>query len=100
LVLVLPIIGLLVWLLLPASFVRVPWGGLGLVMIKGKATTRHRPPGGRFVPAPRRNMIEEYPSLELAYRSGERTDTDKPELNQSGPPGRSPSAPAPLQSCQ
>jgi hypothetical protein len=67
---VLPIIGLLAWLLLAASFVRVPSGSLGLVMIKGKATDKALPPGGHFVPALRRQMIEEYPSVELAYRAG------------------------------
>jgi hypothetical protein len=50
LVVVLPIIGLLAWLLLAASFVRVPSGSLGLVMIKGKATDKALPPGGHFVP--------------------------------------------------
>jgi hypothetical protein len=70
LVLGLPIIGLLAWLILAASFVRVPSGSLGLVMIKGQATDKTLPPGGHFVPALRRHMIEEYPSVELAYRAG------------------------------
>jgi regulator of protease activity HflC (stomatin/prohibitin superfamily) len=86
LVLVLPIIGLLAWLFLAASFVRVPSGSLGLVMIKGQATDKALLPGAHFVPALRRHMIEEYPSVELAYRAGGPDDTGKPELNQSGPP--------------
>jgi regulator of protease activity HflC (stomatin/prohibitin superfamily) len=86
LVLVLPIIGLLGWLFLAASFVRVPSGSQGLVMIKGQATDKTLPPGAHFVPALRRHMIEEYPSVELAYRAGGPDDTGKPELNQSGPP--------------
>jgi hypothetical protein len=86
LVLVIPIIGLLAWVFLAASFVRVPSGSLGLVMIKGQATDKALPPGAHFVPALRRHMIEEYPSVELAYRAGGPDDTGKPELNQSGPP--------------
>ena len=86
LVLLIPIIGLLVWLFLAASFVRVPSGSLGLVMIKGQATDKALPPGGHFVPALRRYMIEEYPSVELAYRAGGPDDTGKPDLNESGPP--------------
>lgn len=88
LVFVLPIIGLLVWLLLAASFVRVPSGSLGLVMVKGKATDTTLPPGPHFVPALRRHMIEEYPSVELAYRAGGADDQGKPELNEFGPPLR------------
>jgi len=86
LILVLPMIGLLIWVFLAASFVRVPSGSLGLVMIKGQATDQALPPGPHFVPALRRHMIEEYPSVELAYRAGGPDDTGKPELNQSGPP--------------
>ena len=85
LVFVLPIIGLLVWLLLAASFVRVPSGSLGLVMVKGKATDTTLPPGPHFVPALRRHMIEEYPSVELAYRAGGADDQGKAELNEHGP---------------
>src|SRR6476619_4358644 len=69
-ILVIPIIGVLLWMLLAASFVRVPSGSIGLVMIKGKATDKALPPGPHFVPALRRHMIEEYPSVELAYRAG------------------------------
>ena len=85
LILVLPIIGLLIWLLLAASFVRVPSGSLGLLMVKGKATDTTLLPGPHIVPALRRHMIEEYPSVELAYRAGGPDDTGRPELNQSGP---------------
>lgn len=86
LVFVLPIIGLLIWLLLAASFVRVPSGSLGLVMVKGKATDTTLPPGPHFVPALRRHMIEEYPSVELAYRAGGADDQGKAELNEFGAP--------------
>jgi len=85
-ILVIPIIGVLLWMLLAASFVRVPSGSIGLVMIKGKATDTALPPGPHFVPALRRHMIEEYPSVELAYRAGGPDDSGRPEFNQSGPP--------------
>ena|GEM_PF-1582766 len=86
LVVILPIIGVLIWLLLAASFVRVPSGSLGLLMVKGRATDKTLLPGAHFVAALRRHMIEEYPSVELAYRAGGPDDPGKPELNQSGPP--------------
>jgi len=69
LILILPAIGLLVWVILAASLIRVPSGSLGLVMSRGKATDRSLLPGGHFVFAFRRVIIEEYPSVELAYRA-------------------------------
>src|SRR6478735_9082643 len=69
LILILPAIGLLVWIILAASLIRVPSGSLGLVMARGKATDRSLRPGGHFVFALRRVIIEEYPSVELAYRA-------------------------------
>jgi regulator of protease activity HflC (stomatin/prohibitin superfamily) len=86
LVLVVPIIWLLVWRFLATSFVRVPSGSLGLLMIKGKATDTALLPGRHFLPALRRRMIEEYPSVELAYRAGGSDDPGTAGLNQSGPP--------------
>ena len=69
LILVIPALGLLAWIILAASFMRVPSGSLGLVMARGKATDKSLLPGGHFVFAFRRVIIEEYPSVELAYRS-------------------------------
>ena len=77
LILILPAIGLLVWIILAASLVRVPSGSLGLVMSRGKATDRTLPPGGHFVFALRRVIIEEYPSVELAYRADGLGDTEQ-----------------------
>jgi len=74
-VFVLPLIFLLGWALLRSSFVRVPSGNLGLVMIKGRATDKALPPGPHFVPALRRHMIEEYPSVEQVFRTGEVEDS-------------------------
>jgi hypothetical protein len=69
LILVLPAIGLLAWIIIVASLVRVPSGSLGLVMARGKATDRTLLPGMHFVFALRRVMVEEYPSVQLAYRA-------------------------------
>jgi hypothetical protein len=55
-------------------------------MIKGKATDTALLPGRHFLPALRRRMIEEYPSVELAYRAGGSDDPGTAGLNQSGPP--------------
>ncbi len=86
LVLVVPIIGFLVWRFLATSFVRVPSGSLGLLMIKGKAADTSLLPGWHFLPALRRRMVEQYPSVELAYRAGGPDDPGTVGLNQSGPP--------------
>lgn len=77
LILILPAIGLLVWIILAASLIRVPSGSLGLVMARGKATDRSLPPGGHFVFALRRVIIEEYPSVELAYRADGLADAEQ-----------------------
>jgi len=72
-VLLIPVIGVLVFVLVMASLVRIPSGTLGLVMKKGQATDTALLPGSHFLPALRRRMVEEYPSTELAYRAGGRT---------------------------
>jgi regulator of protease activity HflC (stomatin/prohibitin superfamily) len=85
LVLVIPALGLLLWLVFAESVVRVPAGRLGLLMIKGRATDTALLPGPHFVPALRRRMVEEYPAVELAYRAGAPDEPGDPELNQAGP---------------
>jgi regulator of protease activity HflC (stomatin/prohibitin superfamily) len=94
LVLLIPIIGVLIFVIVVASLVRVPSGSLGLVMAKGRATDTALLPGLHFLPAIRRRMVEEYPSVELAYRAGGQGDTEEtlPDrarpLERSGPPTR------------
>jgi regulator of protease activity HflC (stomatin/prohibitin superfamily) len=68
-------LGLLAWAVLANSFVRVPSGSFGLLMIKGRATEQTLLPGPHFVFALRRRMVEEYPSVELAYRADGSSDT-------------------------
>ncbi|MET0862874.1 MAG: SPFH domain-containing protein [Nakamurella sp.] len=82
LVLLIPMLGLLAFVIIAASLVRIPSGSIGLVMAKGKATDTALLPGSHFVFAIRRRMVEEYPSTELAYRAG---GQDEPEATESGP---------------
>jgi regulator of protease activity HflC (stomatin/prohibitin superfamily) len=95
LVLLIPIIGILIWVIVLASVVRVPSGSLGLLMVKGQATDTTLPPGRHFLFALRRRMVEEYPSVELAYRAGVQAGSESDatgqqsrrtsQLEQSGP---------------
>jgi regulator of protease activity HflC (stomatin/prohibitin superfamily) len=85
LVIVLPMIGLLAWVVLSASFVRIRSGRLGLLLVRGKATDTTLPPGSHFVFAFRRRMVEEYPSVELTYRAGAAEDAPGSDLERSGP---------------
>jgi len=75
LIFLLSALGLLGWMVLGNSLVRVPSGSLGLLMAKGRATDQTLLPGPHFVFAFRRRMVEEYPSVELAYRADGTTDT-------------------------
>ncbi|MFF5289701.1 SPFH domain-containing protein [Paractinoplanes globisporus] len=69
LIFLLSALGLLGWVVLGNSLVRVPSGSLGLLMAKGRATDQTLLPGPHFVFAFRRRMVEEYPSVEMAYRA-------------------------------
>jgi regulator of protease activity HflC (stomatin/prohibitin superfamily) len=80
LILLIPAIGILIWVIIAESLVRVPSGSLGLVMVKGRATDTVLLPGPHFVPALRRRMVEEYPSVEMAYRAGAQPDTETTAL--------------------
>jgi len=86
LVVAIPMLGLLVWMAIGASLVRVPSGSLGLLMVKGRATDTALLPGPHFIPALRRKMVEIYPSVELSYRAGGAPATDGGVLESSGPP--------------
>jgi regulator of protease activity HflC (stomatin/prohibitin superfamily) len=71
LLVVIPLLGLLLWAVLDESFVRVEPGNLGLLLVRGKATDKALDPWVHFVPALRRRMVQEYPSLELSFRAGD-----------------------------
>ena len=70
LVLLVPILGILGWMVVAASVIKVPAGALGLVLKNGKATDHALAPGRHWVPLLRKTMVVEYPSVELAYRAG------------------------------
>jgi regulator of protease activity HflC (stomatin/prohibitin superfamily) len=87
LVVVLLVVGFVVWLILDDARKRIDPGSMGLVLVRGKATDRALPPGPHFVPAFRRVMLEEYPSVELALRAGDRHAAPGP-LEHALPPLR------------
>lgn len=82
-IIVFPMVGLLLWALLRSSFVKVPSGSLGLVLIRGRATDRALAPGSHFVAALRRHMVEMYPSVEMSYRAD--NGVTESELTSSAP---------------
>ena len=84
LIFLLSALGLLGWVVLANSLVRVPSGSLGLLMAKGRATDQTLLPGPHFVFAFRRRMVEEYPSVELAYRADGTSDTTGANLGTTG----------------
>jgi len=89
-VIVVPMVGLLVWVVLGASLVRIGPGRLGLVLVRGRATDTALLPGAHFVFALRRRMVVEYPSVELTYRAGAAEQTpgsgwERSGLERSGP---------------
>ncbi len=82
LIVLLPALGILIFIIVTASLVRVPSGSLGLVMSRGRATDTVLLPGPHFVPTFRRRMVEEYPSVEMAYRAGSEPDTESTLLGE------------------
>ena len=87
LALAIPLLAIFGWMILSGSVVRIPPGRLGLLLIRGRATDQVLAPGPHWVPALRRRMVEEYPSLELSYRAvGDPTAApESGELERSGP---------------
>ena len=86
-ILLIPALGLLVWLVLSASFVRVPTGRNALLLVRGRPTDTTLPPGLHFLFALRRRMIVTYPSVELSFRAGGEPDpADRSGLDCVGAP--------------
>ncbi len=87
LVIAVPVLGILVWLTLDDSLVRIEPGRLGLLLVRGIATDKTLGPGVHWVPALRRRTVVQYMGLEMAYRAGDTwssTDADD-ELERGGP---------------
>ena len=85
LALAVPLVGVVAWIALDESFVRIEPGQLGLLLIKGRATDTALEPGPHWVPAMRRRMVQTYPSLELSYRAGAHEAPVVGDLERSGP---------------
>lgn len=86
-VLLVPALGILLWVVLSESFIRIPSGRLGLLLVRGRPTDTALDPGVHFVPAIRRRMVEIYPSVEVGYRAGgDAEPADQPGLDAWGPP--------------
>jgi regulator of protease activity HflC (stomatin/prohibitin superfamily) len=80
-----PIVGFVAWLLLDESIVRIPSGNLGLLLVQGKATKKVLGPGRHIVPSFRQHAVQQYPTLELAYRADGGADAVHTVLERSGP---------------
>jgi regulator of protease activity HflC (stomatin/prohibitin superfamily) len=85
LVIVIPMVGLLAWVIISASIVRIPPGSLGLLLERGRPTDTVLTPGPHFVFTLRRRTVEEYPAVELAYRAGSTDDAAGSALEMAGP---------------
>jgi regulator of protease activity HflC (stomatin/prohibitin superfamily) len=86
LALLIPALGIVVWVVISASLIRIPAGRLGLLLIRGRPTDTALGPGLHFVPAVRRRMVEIYPSVEMSYRAGgESEQVDQPGIDTWGP---------------
>ena len=55
--LLVPLVGIIAWIALDDSFVKVDSGQLGLLLIKGRATDTVLSPGPHWVPALRRRTV-------------------------------------------
>lgn len=85
-VLLVPAIGIVAWVVLSESFLRIPSGRLGLLMVRGRPTDTVLTPGLHFVLAVRRRMVEIYPSVELSHRVGSEPEAvDRAGLDSCGP---------------
>jgi len=84
-VLLVPILGIVAWMVVTASMIKVPAGALGLVLKNGKATDHALTPGRHWVPLLRKTLVVEYPSVEMAYRAGEDASSAASQLDRTGP---------------
>ncbi|WP_043647950.1 SPFH domain-containing protein [Terracoccus sp. 273MFTsu3.1] len=84
-VLLLPILGIVAFIVISASLIKVPAGALGLVLKNGKATEHSLTPGRHWVPLLRKTLVVEYPSVEMAYRAGEDASSAASQLDSTGP---------------
>lgn len=75
LVLGVPLLGLVVWVVVSASLVRIPPGRLGLALSRGRPTDTALPSGLQVVSALRRRTVQIHPSTETALRADSEPDS-------------------------
>jgi regulator of protease activity HflC (stomatin/prohibitin superfamily) len=66
-VILVPLVIFAVWQFLQLALVHIESGTLGLLIVRGKATSRTLPPGTHFVLPFRQTMIQVYPLRDLTY---------------------------------
>lgn len=71
LIVVVPILVTFVWSMLRQSFVTIPAGQIGLLVVKGRPTDKVLLPGPHWVPALRKRQAVQYPALEMSLRCTE-----------------------------
>ena len=88
LALAIPLVGVIAWVALDESFVRIEPGQLGLLLVHGRATDTVLEPGPHWVPALRRRLVQTYPALELSFTAGTdgRSEDDTDPLARFTPP--------------
>ena len=87
-ILAVPFLLLLALIASSDSFISIPAGRVGLLLIRGKATDEVLQPGRHWVPRLRQRMVVEYPSLEMSFRAlhpDEMTVGAAPDLERTGP---------------
>lgn len=87
-VFVLPMVGFLIYAVVEGSFVRIPPGKVGLMLIKGRSTDKVLEPGPHWVPALRKRQAVLYPSLEQSFRAGGHDVASTGPDEAAGPPLR------------
>jgi regulator of protease activity HflC (stomatin/prohibitin superfamily) len=66
-VIAVPVLLVLIWIVLLETSVQIAPGNLGLVLVRGRTTSRVLTPGRHFLSPFRRSMVATYPSREITY---------------------------------
>jgi regulator of protease activity HflC (stomatin/prohibitin superfamily) len=83
-----PVLLVVIWLVLLETSVQIAPGTLGLVLIRGRTTSRVLTPGRHFMSPFRRSMVATYPSREVTYLATQdwSEDTTSSDIERSDPP--------------
>ena len=66
-VIAVPVLLVLIWIVLLETSVQIAPGNIGLVLVRGRTTSRVLTPGRHFLSPFRRSMVATYPSREITY---------------------------------